>query len=154
MYQQEHDVLFAAIRKDQPINDGKRMATSTMLAIMGRMAAYTGQQITWDQAMNSQEKLVPETSTGTASWKCAVARGARHHKADLRHETMHLDWHCADAAADPRLWRRPCPDCRDPEAAEQARERPKEFTTAIAGSARLRQARAVQGHDPEYHGRV
>ena len=29
-------------------------------AIMGRMAAYTGQQVTWDQAMNSQEKLVPE----------------------------------------------------------------------------------------------
>jgi myo-inositol 2-dehydrogenase / D-chiro-inositol 1-dehydrogenase len=31
-----------------------------MLAIMGRMAAYTGQQITWDQAMNSQERLGPE----------------------------------------------------------------------------------------------
>jgi hypothetical protein len=27
---------------------------------MGRMAAYTGQEITWDQAMNSQEKLVPD----------------------------------------------------------------------------------------------
>jgi myo-inositol 2-dehydrogenase / D-chiro-inositol 1-dehydrogenase len=61
MYQREHDVLFAAIRKGQPVNDGKRMATSTMLAIMGRMAAYTGQQITWDQALNSQERLVPET---------------------------------------------------------------------------------------------
>ena len=32
------------------MNDGKRMATSTMLAMMGRMAAYTGEQITWDQA--------------------------------------------------------------------------------------------------------
>ena len=31
-----------------------------MLTIMGRMAAYTGQQITWDQAMNSQERLFPE----------------------------------------------------------------------------------------------
>ena len=31
-----------------------------MLAMMGRMAAYTGQQITWEQAMNSQEILVPE----------------------------------------------------------------------------------------------
>lgn len=60
MYQREHDVLFAAIRKNQPINDGKRMATSTMLAMMGRMAAYTGQQITWEQALNSQERLVPE----------------------------------------------------------------------------------------------
>jgi predicted dehydrogenase len=59
MYQREHDVLFAAIRKNQPVNDGKRMATSTMLAMMGRMAAYTGQQITWDQALNSQQRLVP-----------------------------------------------------------------------------------------------
>lgn len=60
MYQREHDVLFASIRKSQPVNDGKRMATSTLLAIMGRMAAYTGQQVTWDQALNSQERLVPD----------------------------------------------------------------------------------------------
>ena len=36
------------------------MARSTLCAIMGRMAAYTGQQITWEMALNSQEKLVPE----------------------------------------------------------------------------------------------
>lgn len=60
MYQYEHDVLFASIRRGEPLNNGERMATSTMLAIMGRMAAYTGQQITWDQAMNSQEKLFPD----------------------------------------------------------------------------------------------
>jgi myo-inositol 2-dehydrogenase / D-chiro-inositol 1-dehydrogenase len=60
MYQREHDVLFASIRKGQPVNDGKRMATSTLLALMGRMAAYTGEQITWDQAMNSQEKRFPD----------------------------------------------------------------------------------------------
>ena len=61
MYQREHDLLFAAIRKNQPINDGKRLATSTMLGIMGRMAAYTGQQVTWDQALNSQERLFPQS---------------------------------------------------------------------------------------------
>jgi len=60
MYQREHDVLFASIRKGQPINDGKRMATSTLLAMMGRMAAYTGQEITWEQALNSQERLFPD----------------------------------------------------------------------------------------------
>jgi predicted dehydrogenase len=60
MYQREHDVLFASIRRSQAINDGKRLATSTLLAIMGRMAAYTGQQITWNQALNSQERLIPE----------------------------------------------------------------------------------------------
>lgn len=60
MYQTEHDVLFAAIRQNKAINDGERMVTSTLLALMGRMAAYTGQQITWEQAMNSQERLFPD----------------------------------------------------------------------------------------------
>jgi myo-inositol 2-dehydrogenase / D-chiro-inositol 1-dehydrogenase len=60
MYQREHDLLFASIRHHQPINDGKRMATSTLLAMMGRMAAYTGQEITWDMALNSQEQLFPD----------------------------------------------------------------------------------------------
>jgi len=67
MYQREHDVLFASIRKHQPVNDGKRLATSTLLAIMGRMAAYTGQEVTWEQALNSQEKLVPEHITWDGS---------------------------------------------------------------------------------------
>ena len=60
MYQHEHNVLFAAIRKNQPVNDGERMATSTLLAMMGRMAAYSGQEVTWDQALNSQVKLFPD----------------------------------------------------------------------------------------------
>ena len=59
MYQQEHDVLFASIRSGKPKNDDLNLATSTLLAIMGRQAAYTGQQVTWDQALNSQVSLVP-----------------------------------------------------------------------------------------------
>lgn len=59
MYQTEHDELFASIRAGKPINDGDRMCTSTLMAIMGRMAAYTGQEITWEMALNSQEALVP-----------------------------------------------------------------------------------------------
>lgn len=59
MYQNEHDELFASIRNGKPINDGVWMAQSTLLAIMGRMAAYTGQQITWEEALNSQENLAP-----------------------------------------------------------------------------------------------
>ena len=59
MYQREHDVLFAAIRKGEPVNDGVWMAHSTMLALMGRMAAYTGQTVTWEQAMSSSENLNP-----------------------------------------------------------------------------------------------
>lgn len=60
MYQVEHNELFASIRADKPLNDGVRMCSSTLLAIMGRLAAYTGQEITWDQALNSQDKLVPD----------------------------------------------------------------------------------------------
>jgi predicted dehydrogenase len=59
-YQTEHDELFASIRKGTPINNGRYMALSTMLAIVGRMATYTGQQIEWDKAMDSQEDLTPE----------------------------------------------------------------------------------------------
>ena len=59
MYQLEHDALFASIRKGEPINNGHYMANSTMMGIMGRMAAYTGKRITWDQAMNSKLDLTP-----------------------------------------------------------------------------------------------
>jgi hypothetical protein len=63
MYQIEHDDLFACIRSGKHINDGVWMANSTLMAIMGRMAAYTGKEITWDEAMNSQLQLVPDNLT-------------------------------------------------------------------------------------------
>ena len=59
MYQTQHDELFAAIRKGTPINDGEWMANSTMLAIWGRMVAYSGQTITWEQAIQSEHRLGP-----------------------------------------------------------------------------------------------
>ena len=59
-YQTEHDELFAGIRNGKSINNGDYMAKSTLQAIMGRMATYTGQLITWDQAMNSTEDLSPK----------------------------------------------------------------------------------------------
>jgi predicted dehydrogenase len=59
MYQTEHDELFASIRAGKPINNGDYMARSTLLAIMGRMAGYTGQVVTWDLALNSKEDLTP-----------------------------------------------------------------------------------------------
>ncbi len=59
VYQTEHDELFAAIRKGKPINNGEYMTKSTLLAIMGRMATYTGKQISWDEAYNSKEDLTP-----------------------------------------------------------------------------------------------
>ncbi len=64
MYQVEHDEFFDSIRTGQPINDGDRMLTSTLTGIMGRMAGYTGKQISWDMALNSKEILVPEITDG------------------------------------------------------------------------------------------
>ncbi len=59
LYQTEHEVLFAGIRSGKPVNNGDYMAKSTQLAILGRMAAYTGQVITWEKAMESKEVLGP-----------------------------------------------------------------------------------------------
>jgi myo-inositol 2-dehydrogenase/D-chiro-inositol 1-dehydrogenase len=64
MYQQEHDEFFASIRSGNYINDGDRMVNSTMMAIMGRMAGYTGKEVTWEMAMNSKLSLVPDVSKG------------------------------------------------------------------------------------------
>ena len=61
MYQTEHDELFASIRSGDPFNDGERSAHSTMVAILGRMVAYTGQKISYQDALNSKESLVPAT---------------------------------------------------------------------------------------------
>ncbi|GIW78559.1 MAG: dehydrogenase [Gemmatales bacterium] len=60
MYQNEHDELIASIRAGKPINNGDYMCKSTLMAIMGRMATYTGQEITWEMAMNSKEDLMPQ----------------------------------------------------------------------------------------------
>jgi len=59
MYQTEHDELFASIRSGKPINNGHYMSMSTMMAIAGRMAAYTGKTLKWDEILNSKEDLSP-----------------------------------------------------------------------------------------------
>ena len=60
MYQSEHDAFFSSIRNGDAINDGEMAANSTLVAIMSRDAAYSGQIITWDEAMNSAVSLGPE----------------------------------------------------------------------------------------------
>ena len=60
-YQQEHNELFATIRAgDYRMDDTDRGAEATMTAILGRMVTYSGQVITWNEAMNFDHKLVPE----------------------------------------------------------------------------------------------
>jgi len=61
MYDIEHDELFASIKAGKPINNGVYMSYSTMLAILGRMATYTGQRITWDEAMKSTLDMTPKS---------------------------------------------------------------------------------------------
>lgn len=58
---QEHINLVSAIRTGNTINDGIDQANSTLVAIMGRIAAYTGRDVTWDEVMNSDLYLGPKT---------------------------------------------------------------------------------------------
>lgn len=60
-YEQEHRDLVAAIANNQPLNESRRIAESTLTAIMGRLAAYTGKAVTWDKAMTSALDLSPQT---------------------------------------------------------------------------------------------
>jgi myo-inositol 2-dehydrogenase / D-chiro-inositol 1-dehydrogenase len=58
-YVQEHRDLIASIRAGRPLNEGRQVAESTLTAIMGREAAYTGQEIRWDEILNAPQELVP-----------------------------------------------------------------------------------------------
>jgi predicted dehydrogenase len=68
-YQVEHDDLFASIRSGDPINEAEYGAKSTMTAILGRMCTYSGKEITWDDAINSDISLAPEEFTFSATPK-------------------------------------------------------------------------------------
>ncbi len=63
-YQAEHDALFDAIRNDKPYNEAEYAAHSTMTAILGRMATYSGQTVTWDAAFKSNHS----TTTDAEKW--------------------------------------------------------------------------------------
>lgn len=61
MYEVCHQEWFAAIRKGEPLNTGDRMVLSTMLGILGREAAHTGQRLTWADLWKSDQDLAPDT---------------------------------------------------------------------------------------------
>jgi predicted dehydrogenase len=63
-YQIEHDRLFRAIRNGRPHNEAVRGAESTMTAILGRMAAYSGRMLTWEEAIQSEKRL----TTDAVAW--------------------------------------------------------------------------------------
>jgi myo-inositol 2-dehydrogenase / D-chiro-inositol 1-dehydrogenase len=57
-YVQEHADLVASIQAGEPLNETQQVTESTLTAVMGRMSDYTGQEVTWDQLMNSKLNLV------------------------------------------------------------------------------------------------
>ncbi|GAB6185602.1 Gfo/Idh/MocA family protein [Thermopirellula anaerolimosa] len=59
-YEREHEDLIASIREGKPINEAQNVAESTMTGIIGREAAYSGQAVSWDEAMQSTTRLGPE----------------------------------------------------------------------------------------------
>jgi predicted dehydrogenase len=60
-YQQEHDDLFAAIRNNTPFNEAENGAMSSMTAILGRLATYSGKEVEMDKALKSDIDLFPKT---------------------------------------------------------------------------------------------
>jgi predicted dehydrogenase len=74
-YVQEHTDLIESVRSGKPINELKNVAESTLTAILGRMSAYTGKQVTWEQALNSEQQLMPENldwDTKLPEWHVAI----------------------------------------------------------------------------------
>jgi hypothetical protein len=62
-YQQEHDDLIGAIIANNDYNEAERAAYSTMSVIMGRMAAYSGKEILWEDAMKNERQMAPIISS-------------------------------------------------------------------------------------------
>lgn len=65
-YQVEHDALFDAIRNDKPYNEAAYGATSTMTAILGRLATYSGRKITWEDALQLANSLTVDAESWDA----------------------------------------------------------------------------------------
>jgi myo-inositol 2-dehydrogenase/D-chiro-inositol 1-dehydrogenase len=70
-YMQEHVDLINAILKDTPLNEARQVTDSTLTAIMGREAAYSGAAVEWDQVLNSTWKYGPDllyTDAAKMTW--------------------------------------------------------------------------------------
>jgi hypothetical protein len=59
-YQWEWQDLLDAIRQDRPYNEARRGAEASLVACMGRMAAHTGQVVTWDEMLKCPQEFAPE----------------------------------------------------------------------------------------------
>ena len=59
-FDQEHIDWVTAIRTGNPVNETQAIAESTMTGIMGRVSAYTGKEVSWEEMMNSDLYLSPK----------------------------------------------------------------------------------------------
>ena len=66
-YQNEWNDLVAAIRNDKPYNEAKRGVEASLVTSMGRMAAHTGQLITYEQILNCDHEFAPDADKLTAN---------------------------------------------------------------------------------------
>jgi myo-inositol 2-dehydrogenase / D-chiro-inositol 1-dehydrogenase len=82
MYVLEHVALMNSIRNGTPINNGDYMCKSTLMAIMGREAAYSGQVITWNQAMESDMDLLPKALAWGAAPEVKVPQPGKYRFVD------------------------------------------------------------------------
>ncbi len=64
-YDEEHRVLFSAIRSGKPVNAGDYMARSTLVGIMGQMTCYSGKEVTWEQVNKSDFCYAPRAEDCT-----------------------------------------------------------------------------------------
>jgi hypothetical protein len=57
---QEHINLVTSIRTGKPLSDAEAQVNSTLITIMGRISAYTGKDVTWEEMLNSDLYLGPK----------------------------------------------------------------------------------------------
>ncbi|MEQ8846674.1 Gfo/Idh/MocA family oxidoreductase [Botrimarina sp.] len=80
MYDNEHVEFFASIRAGEPINNGHYMVNSTRIAHMGRMSAYSGKTLSWEEAISDSQRLGPsEYRWGDAPEPTVAIPGVTHH---------------------------------------------------------------------------
>jgi hypothetical protein len=75
-YQLEWDDLMQAIREDKPYGEARRGAIASMVTSMGRMAAHTGQEITYEQMLNCPHEMAPDVDKLTPDGPAPVTVGA------------------------------------------------------------------------------
>ena len=96
--------MFAALRRGEVYNEGDYGAESTMTAIMGRMATYSGRVITWEDAINSKLNLMPEKFSFEAPPPTAPGPDGRYPFALPGKTAVFTEAEEADIRKNPRQW--------------------------------------------------